>query len=122
LVAKTDVIITITIKEKIMADITALFTALNDRFDSGAAQGIDATFQFNLTDADNHYVSIVDGQCEVGHGDHDDPSVTLTMDSDTLQDVMNGEADGMQAFMMGQIKADGDIMLATRLTALFPIG
>ena len=33
-----------------------------------------------------------------------------------------GEADGMQAFMMGQIKADGDIMLATRLTALFPVG
>jgi putative sterol carrier protein len=105
-----------------MADMTALFNALNDRFDAQAASGVDAVFQFNVTDADNHYVAISDGACEVGHGDHDDPSVTLTMDSETLQDVMNGEADGMQAFMMGQIKADGDIMLATRLTALFPVG
>ena len=104
-----------------MADMTALFSTLNDRFNPDASNGMDAVFQFDVTDAENHFVVITDGRCEVGHGDHDDPSVTLTMNSETLQDVMNGEADGMQAFMMGDIKADGDIMLATRLTALFPV-
>jgi len=43
------------------------------------------------------------------------------MASDTLEEVMSGETDGMQAFMTGRIRADGDIMLATRLTSIFPV-
>ena len=51
--------------------------------------------------------------------EHDDPSVTLSMDAETLQEVMSGETDGMQAFMAGQLRAEGDMMLATKLGELF---
>ena len=44
------------------------------------------------------------------------------MDLDTMAAVMSGELDGMQAFMSGDIQATGDIMLATRLADIFPIG
>jgi putative sterol carrier protein len=33
---------------------------------------------------------------------------------------MSGELDGMSAFMGGRVRADGDIMIATRLASLFP--
>ena len=34
--------------------------------------------------------------------------------------VMSGEMDGMQAFMMGKLRAEGNMMLATKLNVLFP--
>ncbi|WP_197466178.1 SCP2 sterol-binding domain-containing protein, partial [Oleiphilus sp. HI0080] len=52
-------------------------------------------------------------------GDHDDPSVTLIMSTETLNGIVSGETDGMQAFMAGQLRAEGDMMLATKLGELF---
>jgi putative sterol carrier protein len=34
--------------------------------------------------------------------------------------MVNGELNGMQAFMSGQLKVSGDIMLAQRIPELFP--
>lgn len=107
-------------KETDMSDTQALFASMQQRFNPQAAQGMDAVFQFELTDADPYYIAIDDGRCEISEGEHDDPTVTLIMDSATLTGVMEGSIDGMQAFMTGKIKADGDIMLATKLTRLFP--
>lgn len=104
-----------------MSDLNALFTQMQNNFDSGAAAGLDAVFQYQITDGEPYYVAVADGECNVTQGEHDDPSVTLHMDADTLAEVMSGETDGMQAFMMGRIKADGDIMLATRLASVFPV-
>ncbi len=42
------------------------------------------------------------------------------MDTDTLAGIASGETDGMQAFMGGKLRAEGDMMLATRLGDLFP--
>ncbi|MHB0775337.1 SCP2 sterol-binding domain-containing protein [Halomonas sp. WWR20] len=103
-----------------MADAQAVIDKLQSRFDPNAAQGMDEVFQFNLSDAENYYLHINDGNLDVQQGDHDDPSVTLSMDSDTLKGIMDGDIDGMQAFMSGKLKATGNIMLATKLTSLFP--
>ncbi len=59
---------------------------------------------------------------DVAEGAHDDPSVTLIMNSETLQGIVSGETDGMQAFMAGQLRAEGDMMLATKLGELFNMG
>jgi len=103
-----------------MSDLSNVFEEMKGRFNSEAAAGLDAVFQYQLDDGEPYYVAINDGACDVAQGEHDEPSVTLSMDSATLQEVLSGETDGMQAFMTGRIRADGDIMLATRLTALFP--
>ncbi|SDK86711.1 Putative sterol carrier protein [Franzmannia pantelleriensis] len=93
---------------------------LQSRFDAGAAAGMDDVFQFSFSDADDYYLVVKDGSLDVQQGEHDDPSVTLSMSTDTLKGVMNGEINGMTAFMTGKLKATGNVMLATKLTSLFP--
>lgn len=103
-----------------MNDAKIIFDAMLKRFDKEAADDLDAIFQFELDDSDDHYVVISDGACSLSEGEHDDATVTLSMDTETLEAVMAGELDGMEAFMQGKIRADGDIMLATKLTEIFP--
>lgn len=96
------------------------FQKLQERFDPQAAQGMDDVFQFHFSDAGSHYLVVKDGRLEVEAGEHGDPTVTLTMSTDTLKGVMSGEINGMTAFMTGKLKATGNVMLATRLSSLFP--
>ncbi|RUR32536.1 SCP2 sterol-binding domain-containing protein [Vreelandella nanhaiensis] len=93
---------------------------LQARFNPDAAKGMDDVFQFHFSDAGDYYLVINDGTLDVQEGEHDDPSVSLSMSTDTLKGIMNGEINGMTAFMTGKLKATGNVMLATKLTSLFP--
>ncbi len=95
---------------------------LQSRFDAQSAQDMDDIFQFHFSDAGSHYLVIKDGTLQVQEGEHDDPSVSLSMSTDTLKGIMDGEIKGMTAFMTGKLKATGNVMLATKLTSLFPSG
>ena len=101
--------------------VAAIFEKLNANFNAEAASGLDLIFQFSIEDGDNYHLIINDGTCNLVAGDHEDPSVTLIMSSETLQGIVSGETDGMQAFMAGQLRAEGDMMLATKLGELFSI-
>ena len=92
------------------------------RFDPQAASGMDEVFQFHFDDAASHYLVIRDDDLAVEEGEHEDPSVSLSMSTDTLKGLMSGEVNGMTAFMTGKLKATGNVMLATQLTRLFPKG
>lgn len=89
------------------------------KFNPEHAQGLKATFQFRLTDADSFYLIIADNLCTSTYGDHDNPDITLIMDEATLIRVISGKQDGMSAFLKGQLRAEGNVMLATRLSKLF---
>lgn len=102
--------------------VAATFETLKENFNADAASGLDLVFQFNIEDAENYSLTINDGKCCLNAGDHDDPSVTLIMNTETLKGIVSGETDGMQAFMAGQLRAEGDMMLATKLGELFNIG
>ena len=93
---------------------------MQSKFNASAAAGLDLVFQFNIEDADNYHLLVKDGACEVVQGEAGDPNVTLIMNSETLQGIVNGDLDGMMAFMSGQLKVEGDMMLATKLGELFP--
>lgn len=101
--------------------VAQVFEKLEKNFNADAASGLDLIFQFNIEDDKNYHLIIKDGTCQLVEGDHDDPSVTLIMNSETLQGVVSGETDGMQAFMAGQLRAEGDMMLATKLGELFTL-
>ncbi len=106
--------------KEIMSTVAEIIESMKTRFNADAAAGLDEVFQFDIEDADTYHLVIKDGNFDIVAGAHDDPSVTLIMDSETMVGVMSGEMDGMQAFMMGKLRAEGNMMLATKLNVLFP--
>lgn len=102
--------------------VAPIFDKLEQNFKPDAAAGLDLVFQFDIEDDKVYHLVIKDGTCTKHEGPHDDPSVTLIMNSETLQGIVSGETDGMQAFMAGQLRAEGDMMLATKLGELFEMG
>jgi putative sterol carrier protein len=100
-----------------------IFAKMPEVFNPSAAQGMDAVFQFNLSgkEGGNWIITIKDGACQVKEGIHDAPTVALTMSDETWLKMVNREISGMKAFMSGELKVTGDIMLAQRIYDLFPL-
>jgi putative sterol carrier protein len=103
-----------------MTTVADIIEQMKGKFNAEAAAGMENVFQFSIEDGEDYYISINNGDFEIGNGTHDDPSVTLIMTTETLVGIISGETDGMQAFMAGQLRAEGDMMLATKLGELFP--
>ena len=103
-----------------MTTVADIVSTMKSKFNASAAAGLDLVFQFNIEDGDNHYLVVKDGTCEVVQGDAENPNVTLIMDSETLKGIVSGETDGMQAFMGGKLRVEGDMMLSMKLSELFP--
>ena len=96
-----------------------IFSKLNDRFNPENASGLAAVFQFQLTDASSFYLDVNDSTLSADWGEHADPDITLHLSEAVLGQVVSGELDGMSAFLKGQLRAEGNLMLATRLGKLF---
>lgn len=102
-----------------MTDVVKAVEAMKARFNPSAAGGLDLVFGFAIDD--KHFALIVrDGTCELQEGENADANVTLIMDAETMQGIVSGETDGMQAFMSGKLRTEGDMMLAMKLSELFP--
>jgi putative sterol carrier protein len=105
-----------------LTDIKEIFNSMPQIFNPDAAQGLDVIIQYEITgDAGgNWHFAIKDGTCQLQDGSHESPTVTLTMSAETWLAIVNKETNGMQAFMSGQLKVSGDIMLAQRIEQIFP--
>ncbi|WP_419810840.1 SCP2 sterol-binding domain-containing protein [Bacterioplanoides sp.] len=103
-----------------MASVAEIIETMNSKFNAAAAADMDLIFQFNIEDGDTYHLIVKDGTCTAAAGENDDANVTLIMNSETFGGIATGETDGMQAFMSGQLRVEGDMMLATKLGELFP--
>jgi putative sterol carrier protein len=105
-----------------ITNVKEVFEKVPQVFNANAAKGMDKVFQYVITGTDggNWNVVVKDGKAQVSEGTHASPSVTLTMSSQTWLAMVNKQTTGMQAFMSGQLKVSGDIMLAQRIPELFP--
>ncbi|MEX2366377.1 MAG: SCP2 sterol-binding domain-containing protein [Pseudohongiellaceae bacterium] len=104
-----------------MASTADMFNNIESQFNADAASGLDVVFQFNIDDSDTYHLIVKDNQCQLVSGEHQDPTVTLIMNEDTLKEIVSGDLNGMQAFMAGRLRTEGDMMLATRLSDLFSL-
>ena len=106
---------------EIDAKIRKLMADMPNAFNPDKAVGVDATIVYNLTgEGGSVWTSrIAEGKCTVEEGEVESPTLKITMDAQDYIDMMAGRLDGMQAFMMGKIKVQGDIMLASRLMSFF---
>jgi putative sterol carrier protein len=76
-----------------------------------------------FTDDEVHlYLDTSDGTMKMGKGHLDDPEVTVTMDWETARKIFvdGDQAAGMQAFMSGKIKVDGDMTKLMMMNAAPP--
>ncbi len=98
-----------------------VFDKVPQAFDRDAAKGLDAVFQFDITGDDGGiwHVAVKDGACQVQQGKAASPKVTLTMASETWLGMVNRQINGIQAFMTGKLKLNGDMLLAQRIPDLF---
>ena len=102
-----------------MQRVIEVMQKLPSKFQAGAAQDLNVVFQFIIDDALHYCLEICEQQCRISEQDHADPNVTLRMDSETFIDVIEGRLGGTSAFLSGRLRAEGDVMLATKLGALF---
>lgn len=103
-----------------MASTAEIIELMNSRFNPDAAKGVNITYQYDIEDSNNFYLVIADGTCQLSEGDAENPNVKMIMSADTLQGIFSGEIEGMMAFMSGQLRLEGDMMLATKLSQFFP--
>ena len=99
------------------------FEAMIEKFNPAAADGVDAVFQWEVVGDGGGvwHIKVADGACELVEGRHESPSVAQTCDPTLFLAMVNLEVDGMQAFMSGQLKVTGDLMLAQKIPEIFPL-
>lgn len=99
-----------------------VFDGMQERFLPDKAQGVNETVQFVITDEGSEHpyaVEIANGSCAARAGTADSPKVTITTGLVPFAKMIAGQAEGTQLFMRGQLRAQGDLMFATRIMTFF---
>jgi len=102
-----------------MTNVAAVMDKLPRKFQPDQAADLAAVFQIEIEDGQPYSIQVADGSCVVVQQQHPDPDVTLIMASDTFVGIIEGEISGTGAFLSGSLRAEGNVMLATRLSSLF---
>jgi len=103
-----------------MTSVAHAVEAMKAKFNSKAAEGLDVIFGFRIDDTQHFSLIVKNGTCELLEGENPDANVTLVTDGETMKGIVSGETDGMQAFMGGKLRVEGDMMLSMKLSELFP--
>jgi len=98
------------------------FATMVTYFNPAAAAGMNKTFQWNITGAEEgkYALKVADGECELIPGGVDKPDVTFTVSDQDWLKIAEGKLDPQSAFFSGQLKVAGDIGLALKVPQLFP--
>jgi putative sterol carrier protein len=106
------------------ANVQEAVDKMKGRFNAGAAKGMNAVYQFDLTgdNAAKYHLDINDGSLNVGEGTAEKPNITVTMSAADFVAMTNGKLNPQMAFMSGKLKIAGDMGLAMRMQQLFPPG
>ncbi len=98
------------------------FDALATRFDAAKGSTLKGTFQFVLPDSKESVAVVVGGGVEFPRYGATDPAptATITIDRETLDDVMLGQAQFPALMQSGAIRIDGDRMAFLSWFALHP--
>ena len=104
-----------------MATIDEIFERMPGEFKADKAGSFDASIQFDLSgdDGGQWYVVIANGNAAVEEGTADDPNAVIRMNASDFADMMSGDLDPMNAFMMGKVKVEGDLNTVMKFQTLF---
>lgn len=105
-----------------LTNVKETFDEMPKLFNANAAKGMNVVYQFDITGegGGNWNVVIQEGTCKVQEGKASNPTVALTMSSETWLAMVNKQTNGMQAFMTGKLKLSGNMILAQKIPEIFP--
>ncbi|HMB89317.1 MAG TPA: SCP2 sterol-binding domain-containing protein [Rhodothermales bacterium] len=94
------------------------------RFLPEEAKGVDGVIQLNLTGegGGSYQMSIQDQTLTITEGQHESPTVTVTVDAGDWLRVNNGETNPMGLLMQGKLKVKGSLPMATKFQTMFRRG
>jgi NAD(P)-dependent dehydrogenase (short-subunit alcohol dehydrogenase family)/putative sterol carrier protein len=92
--------------------VARVFERMGERFDAGAAAGVDAVFQFCISGpgGGEWHAVVRDGACTIQSGTHEKPTTTLKMAQDDFLAMTQGTLPPMKAYTSGKLKIEGDLM------------
>lgn len=100
-----------------------LLQAMPSVFDRTAAEGLNASYEFQVSGAEvfSAHLIIQYGECKYGDGPADSPGVVIKTPASIWLAISRGELDGQTAFMSGKFTAEGDLTLLFKMKKLFRI-
>jgi acyl dehydratase/putative sterol carrier protein len=107
------------------AGLEEIFQGMQESFQPDKAAGVDATIQWLITDGGEekpYAITIKDGAFSWEQGQVENPTVTLSTDSESFVALMTGKAQGPTLYMSGKLRIQGDLMLAQRMSQFFAQG
>ena len=107
-----------------MSEVAAFFDQVPDKVNKDKIQGMDCTYQFDITgdDGGSWNIVIANGDAAVSEGAAESPSITITMEAGNFINLLQGKLNGQMAFMTGKLKIKGDMGLAMKLQSVFNLG
>jgi len=80
-----------------------------------ATRGVDLVVQYDVSGAPggarSYAICLRDGEVSLEHGPHPDAHVSFTLDYRTAAEIARGERSPQAAFMRGDLKLGGDVMV-----------
>jgi putative sterol carrier protein len=98
--------------------------AMKQRFTADRAADLEAVLEFWITGrrngrSENWQVVIEDAHCDVTEELGRDPDLIIEIDDVPFLKLVTGNAAGPALFLKGDLKLDGDLLLAQKLPRLF---
>ena len=94
--------------------------AFEPHFKPDLLQRTSTVFQFRFISDEDFFLSVSQDSFSFNEGSATNPTLTLYLDHhETCWQLLTGTRDGMDAFMNGQYRADGNIVLSQLLLYLF---
>jgi putative sterol carrier protein len=104
-----------------MMTVEQMFAGIQKKLDASPGQvpDLNAVYQFNLTGPEEavYHIAFTDGTGVVGQGPSHAADLTVTMSAEDFEKMITGKLNAFTAFMSGQIKLQGDKMLAMKIQA-----
>lgn len=103
--------------------ISELLDYYPEYFNPQAAEGVDGVVQLDLDGegGGQYYLKIQNQELDVHEGTHDDPTVTIRTTAERWLKINRGEASPMTMMMMGKLKIDGSLSMATKFQSMFDV-
>jgi putative sterol carrier protein len=105
-----------------MATVQAAFDDIAKQFaeEPDRAADLTAVYQYHIVgEGGGRWVLAVDeGNATITSGTADKPDVTITIDEEDMLAMANGELSGVEAFMTGKLRVEGDPVLGMRLGSI----